>query len=154
PMAPVDPCTAGAGYTFLSIIDFEPAQPGRFTSARCNTAIANCSTYFNWDTANTHDKLVECDPDQPFSSNYDAPTSGIKTGEIPGTRCGTSTGAATFVTTNLAACTNPTTGRIGWGAAFDIDFSSSGFDATPWDGVSFWVQRRASRPLGDNRRDN
>jgi hypothetical protein len=75
---------------------------------------------------------------------------------IPGGRCGVSTSAFHLTGVNVAACYSPTTKKQGWGATIQITFNPSGansgqsqkaFDASAWDGISFW-QHRGSGPSG------
>ena len=75
---------------------------------------------------------------------------------IPNGRCGTSANAFHFSGTNVAACYSSTTQRQGWGATVQITFNAStmnsgmstaAFDASSWDGISFW-QRRGAGPSG------
>ncbi len=75
---------------------------------------------------------------------------------IPGGRCGVSTSAFHLTGVNVAACYSPTTEKQGWGATIQITFNPSGansgqseqaFDASSWDGISFW-QHRGSGPSG------
>lgn len=85
-------------------------------------------------------------PDRCSLSNIVGGT--VTTEAIPGTRCGTSQSAMHLVATDLGMCRNQITGALGWGAGLSITFfanangySTNGFDATAWDGLSFWVRQ-------------
>jgi hypothetical protein len=86
--------------------------------------------------------------------------------EVMGGRCNESSYALHITATNIAMCYD-SNGRLGWGGGLDITFGRSntsdaggaaggdggetgepaptpgvnGFDASPWDGISFWVRK-------------
>lgn len=74
--------------------------------------------------------------------------------EVPGGRCGMPTHAYHLVARNLGVCFNPANGRRGWGSNFSIDLLGdsnrlgSEFDASAWQGVSFWA-RKGDGPSND-----
>jgi hypothetical protein len=159
---PVDQCALANEYEFQPIVTFEPRQSpsgGTNRYAYCEAAVpceavAPAPFYFNYDKARTEDASgappgVSCpvpsDPATVNISKHDVITEGpreIYGQALPdGTRCGTSANALNFTATNLAMCVG-FNGRLGWGAGLDLNFQKPNlFDASDWDGISFWVRR-------------
>jgi hypothetical protein len=72
----------------------------------------------------------------------------VPTEAIDGTRCGTSHWGMHLVASDLGICMNQITGALAWGAGLSLTFfpdsngyPTDGFDASAWDGISFWVRR-------------
>jgi hypothetical protein len=149
---PLDPCVADAGYELQPIVNFEPFAMGTGINrnAACNQGVS-CAFYFNGDRANSPPD--GCNPELNVESTPPLASSALRGRDIPGGRCETSTSALNIMARNLAVCIDPRTGRKGWGAGMDVTFSSP-FDATEWEGFSFWVKRGSPPVPGDNRTDN
>ncbi|MGC4095013.1 MAG: hypothetical protein QM756_45265 [Polyangiaceae bacterium] len=150
---PVDQCALAEQYELQPIVDFE--RKGTSSFATCDPAIAcdqptgSPSPFdFNYDREHTYplptDIVADCVSTEPFFANLDQrDVSGTK---IPdGPRCGGSSLQALRLTaTNVGLCFGEN-GRLGWGAGLDLMFDKSkDFDASAWDGVSFWVKRASA----------
>ncbi len=152
-----DHCKAAEAYEFLSIVDFEPREVSNGISPRayCNPEVP-CSFYFNYDKARSPANPTTGDPmgddciellvdrDEVAFSQPRAGGAAPDGQPIGEGRCGEEGSALHVVTENVGMCVG-SDGRTGWGASFDIDFSSvSTLDASDWDGIAFWVKRGAS----------
>lgn len=147
---PQDQCALSEDYEYQPIVDFEPKGQSRW--ATCDPAVSCQSDaqptafYFNFDATHTAplpDGVTgTCSTNEPFSSSVtQRDVEGV---EIPdGPRCGSSESAMRLTVDNVGLCFGDN-GRLGWGAALDLNFSPS-FDASDWDGVSLWVRRGSPR---------
>jgi hypothetical protein len=148
----LDSCQVAEGYAYQRIVDFEPQGKDRWATCdpavSCQSDATPTSFYFNFD-ANHSAPLPEgvsgkCASSEPFSSSVSQRD--VQDSKIPdGPRCGGSTSALHLVVSNVGLCVGDN-GRLGWGAALDLNFSPT-FDASDWDGISLWV-RRGTTPTG------
>lgn len=161
---PLDQCALANQYDFQPIVTFEPRTSpsgGMNRYAYCDAAVpceavSPAPFYFNYDKAHSDPlpMLTEAmtpttcpSPSAPATVNiskHDVITEGpreIFGQTLPdGPRCGTSANALNFTARDLAMCVGPN-GRLGWGAGLDLNFQKPNlFDASDWDGVSFWVR--------------
>jgi hypothetical protein len=143
---PPDYCALSEDYEYQKIVDFEPQGQSRW--ATCDPAVSCQSDakptafYFNFDAAHTSplpDGVTgTCVTSTPFSASITQRD--VEDSKIPdGPRCGTSANALHLTVSNVGLCFGEN-GRLGWGAALDLNFSPT-FDASDWDGVAFWVRR-------------
>lgn len=150
-----DPCEAGQGYEFLSMIDFEPHRiaGGTSVNVQCNPELgSSCDFYFNYDTQSSPpnpmrnlERGADCvelavDDDAEVTTQPRVGQSTFEAREIPGGRCGTSDYGLNVVTENVGMCYGAD-GRLGWGAALDVTFGA--LDASDWDGIALWVKQTA-----------
>lgn len=157
---PIEWCEATEDYEFLTITDFEPAGP-----LGCNPEIPCYQYYLNFDDSLTlgfeyalpgSDREPEC----PVAVNGVVNQRGgcvideqgqadmgcqLDSEALPDNRCGQSGAGFHILGTNVATCFRPETGRRGWGISWELQFGVDDgdpvFDASDWDGVSFWVKR-------------
>lgn len=158
PLEKVDPCLSTEGYEFQTIVDFETTEAdgtlgplGTRRPAACDPGTTCSKFYLNTDTDLTHpgettDLHPICPADAQASKSQSGNQNGLRTNAIPDGRCDESTAGFHFVGKDIATCVSGATGRRGWGGSFEIQFSPS-FDASGWDGVSFWV-RKGEEPSG------
>jgi hypothetical protein len=148
-----DFCALSQNYEYQKIVDFEPQGQSRW--ATCDPAVSCQSDakptafYFNFDAAHTAplpDGVTgKCVTNTPCSASITQRD--VEDSQIPdGPRCGTSANALHLTVSNVGLCFGDN-GRLGWGAALDLNFSPS-FDASAWDGVALWV-RRGSAASGE-----
>jgi len=166
----IDPCQASEGLVFQNIMSFEESE-----GASCDPTLvfndvpSNCP-YFNFDIDNSprqcafqdpktcklldgtqapHDWCVKTSPPIIGSSVHNTPIEG-------GSRCGTSHSALNLTADYMSICVSPTTMRQGWGATLAIRFNldrNAGqpdhpFDASAWEGLSFWVKNGSNPAAG------
>jgi hypothetical protein len=162
---PVDWCEVAEGYEFLSVVDFEPN--GTSTSV-CDVASRDqmtrglCSPWIGKDDGHN------CMDAPATSLRPSGNTNPIGGDAVPGGRCGGPANGVHLVGTRVAACVG-SDGKIGWGANFEIRLPANAnqgggtgcreapagglrpgsklFDATCWDGVSFWA-KKSPGPVG------
>jgi hypothetical protein len=166
-----DPCKADQGLVFQNILNFEE-EAG---TASCDLALepnagaASQCPYFNFDIDNSPRqcpipdvkdcKLLDGTQAPPEMCVKSVPGIGSTLRNTPiegGSRCGTSRSALHLTGQNLAMCVSPTTMRQGWGATLAIRFNlstTSGqpdhpFDASAWEGLSFWVKNGGNPAAG------
>jgi hypothetical protein len=162
PLEPTDYCREAAGYEFLNVLDFEGAGASNAVCDVSNprNSAATCNWYAGSDGAHvcTDDPQTSLRP----SGNMNFP------GEaLPEDRCGAAGSGLHVVATRVAACIpsdETSNGKIGWGANFQVDSLPIGppdtggaacgepeegvdppgslfFDASCWDGISFWAKK-------------
>jgi hypothetical protein len=166
-LEPTNWCEVVEGYEFLRVLDFEPAGT---SSAICDVA-GQTEDRCNW-YAGT-DGRHGCT--NPLTMLRPTGGTNFPGEAIPGGRCGVPSTGLHVVGTRVAQCIQPDSpsedsdGKIGWGANFQVDAlpvgapdtggaacgetpdgvpdpGSAFFDASCWDGVSFWA--RKSGPSG------
>jgi hypothetical protein len=141
-----DPCALAEGFEYQPIVNFEPQGASRWATCdeaiTCQSDATPTAFYFNYDTNHTSPLpdgvSADCPPNALFSSSVTQRD--VEDTKIPdGPRCGTSANAMHLVVSNVGLCIGDN-GRLGWGAGLDLTFSPT-FDASAWDGISFWVRR-------------
>ena len=151
---PIDQCKLGDGLELTEIARFEPMGD----RAVCD--LMGCTFYFNLDRALTppnpefpelgnpmplpeSDLEPECPPGAAASSNIPMAGGYVPVTPIPEARCGSSESGLQFWGRDIAVCIRPETGRLGWGAAIDVNLVPEGrtLDASEFDGVVFWAKR-------------
>lgn len=149
---PPDYCALASGYTYQRIVDFEPEGRSRWATCdpdvSCQSDAKPTPFYFNFDQAHTAPLPASvnatCPTGAPFMSSV--LQRDVEDEEIPGgARCGSSSNALHLAIQNVGLCTGEN-GRLGWGAALDLNFSPA-FDASHWDGLALWV-RKGGGPTG------
>lgn len=165
---PLDECARAEKYEFLPVVDFE----GIGNYAQCSPGVKCRNTprpgddtmsldispfYFNLDLAHTDqggDLVAGCpSPRKLLDTNMDLLSNrrDVEGVRLPdGPRCGVSKGGLHFWANGVGFCFGED-GRLGWGAAIDLEFKRPPdegkpdddvpFDASDYDGVSFWVRR-------------
>ncbi|MFZ5893939.1 MAG: hypothetical protein ACOY0T_22950 [Myxococcota bacterium] len=165
---PQDQCALLEKYEIQPLINFEP-RPNQFGGdddhAVCDPSIP-CEPgvvspfYFNYDGAHTVTQRagaivipagnVTCPTSpaplvlHPEALNDNARE--VLVEPIPGgPRCGTSANALHLTAKNVGMCRDNVTGRLGWGAALDMNFDKmKRFDASAYDGIGLWVRRASA----------
>lgn len=145
---PEDPCRRAEDYEYQPIVDFEPRDGSRWATCdpavSCQSDATPTAFYFNFDAAHSSplpDGVTgNCATTEPFTSSITQRD--VEDTKIPGgPRCGSSTSALHLTASNVGLCFGEN-GRLGWGAALDLNFAPS-FDASEWEGVALWVRRGA-----------
>jgi hypothetical protein len=154
-----DPCHAADGWETLAITSFEPRNSvSRFTS--CTGA--GCSFYFSYDTLLSPAKTVGlpvpgypgcklppvCPPGTgALVTSVEQAETQLVAEPLDGGRCGVPGSAFHYTGKDLAVCSTQEIGRPGWGGGLNITLVNNDetktFDASAWDGISFWVRKGA-----------
>lgn len=161
----IDQCALPDQYELQPIVTFEPRTQSNGkpdTRAYCDADVP-CETgvetpfYFNYDKNHseplpnnlTPEMLPTTCPEPPAPTTFDVSNMrdvdqfprNINGKKLDAPRCGVSENALEITIKDLAMCVGPN-GRLGWGAGLDLNFSKAQpFDASEWDGISFWVRR-------------
>jgi hypothetical protein len=159
----LDQCAAAEqrlldGWEFQSVLDFEPADDVDVVELEPTcSAEAPCRFYFNYDKA-ASPRPEGCYPDLDVLPAFEAVTVPEKAGDmniaqrLPEARCDSSHYAFHLLGSDVATCINPATGRQGWGATLAVTLNANDgdtglalmpYDASRWDGFSFWARREA-----------